>query len=343
MPLKGVGALLVGVAFAVGVGEPRALAQQHSAGDVAEARELFNQGLALRDKGDLNGAIDKLRAAHALANTPITGVELGRTYVSAGKLVEARETLLSVGRLPVGIQETPRSATARSEAAQLADQVRTRIPSLVVKVGGAPADSIAVTIDGVAVPREALMGSRLVNPGSHALVATGANGAGATTTVDVKEGETRTVELDLVPTGAPAAPAVAEGIPAAAGVASEPDAPSQHSSALPAVMYTGFGLAVAGVAVGAVTGVMAMSKASSVKSACEGLMCPRSVDGDLTSGRTLGTVSTIAFAAAGVGAAAGVIALVLRPHHEGAAAAATSWLIPWFAPGSAGLSGGSRF
>jgi len=315
---------------------------------VAQARELFNQGLALRESGDLVGAIEKLRAAHGLASTPITGVELGRTYLSAGKLVEAREALLSVGRLPFESRETARSATARTDAAALADQVRARIPSLLVKVNGVPIDSVAVTIDGAAVATEALTAPRLVNPGLHEIVATSTSGGSASTKVDMKEGESRSVELRIVfvgdtavktpvpPGGSPAGgAAVLTAIPADTG-------PTGRSSVLPALMYTGFGLAAAGVVVGSATGVIANDKASAVKNACDGLVCPRSIDGDLSTGRAMGTVSTIAFVAAGAGAAVGLIALLLRPHHENAGTTA-SWVAPWVGPASGGVSGSFRF
>jgi hypothetical protein len=338
------------LAVSQGTAERSASAQQqHSAGDVAQARELFNQGLALRESGDLGGAIEKLRAAHGLASTPITGVELGRTYLSAGKLVEAREVLLSVGRLPLESRETQRSATARADATQLAEQMRTRIPSLLVKVNGVPLDSVAVTIDGAAVATEALTAPRLVNPGLHEIVATSTSGGNASTKVDVKEGESRSVELRIVFVGVPSAktPLPADGTPASGAAvmtAIPPDtgAAGQSSSVLPAVIYTGFGLAAAGVVVGSVAGVIATHKASAVKNACDGLVCPRSIDGDLSTGRAMGTVSTIAFVAAGAGAAVGLIALVLRTHHENAGASA-SWVAPWVGPASAGLSGRFQF
>lgn len=90
---------------------PCAYAQARSAADIAQARELFNDGIDRREKGDVAGAIEKLRAAHALAATPITGMELGRTYLAMGRLVEAREVFLGVGRLAVAPQETAKSGT----------------------------------------------------------------------------------------------------------------------------------------------------------------------------------------------------------------------------------------
>ncbi|MGA2451387.1 MAG: hypothetical protein ABTD50_22245 [Polyangiaceae bacterium] len=59
--------------------------EPHSAADIAQGREFFGEGLALRDKGDIAGALEKFKAAHALAGTPISGLELGRAYVAMNK------------------------------------------------------------------------------------------------------------------------------------------------------------------------------------------------------------------------------------------------------------------
>jgi hypothetical protein len=155
--------------------------------------------------------------------------------------------------------------------------------------------------------------------------------------VDLKEGEARDVELKLVPTAGTAAvaplPAPATELPAV------PPETAHASGGWSPLVYVGLGTAAAGVLVGSVTGVMSLSKASSVSSACQGTVCPRSVDGDLQSGRTLGTVSTIAFIAAGAGVVAGVVGLLITPRQEAAGPAAAASLVPWVGPGSAGLSG----
>jgi hypothetical protein len=122
-----------------------AWAQERSASDFAEGRESPNQGLTLRNKGDLPGALEKLKAAHALANTPITGLELGQTHVSLGQLVEAEEVFLSVARIPVRREETARSAAARRESASLAEQARPRIPSLTIRIRAAMPANVAAS------------------------------------------------------------------------------------------------------------------------------------------------------------------------------------------------------
>jgi hypothetical protein len=201
---------LLALTFALvsALGSSRATAQERSASDVAQGREFFTQGKELRSKGDLPGALEKLKAAHALANTPLTGIELGRTYQQAGQLMEAEEAFLSVARIPVRPEETPRSAAARQESATLAKQVRARIPTLMIRITGVTPDSVAVTIDGAVVPKEALAGPRLVDPGHHHVSAKSTSGGAAETDVDLKEAEARDIELKIVFTeGSQAAPA----------------------------------------------------------------------------------------------------------------------------------------
>ena len=104
--------------------------QEPGAPAMATARTLYKEGKELRDKGDLKGALQKFQAAHALGQTPVTGIELARTYAAVGRFVEAREVCLWIGRTPVAGDETSKSADARADAAKLAEDMKPRIGSL---------------------------------------------------------------------------------------------------------------------------------------------------------------------------------------------------------------------
>jgi len=212
--------VLLAAALGCATAPQLAFAQQPpSAADLAQARELLNQGIRLREHGDIAGAVEKLKAAHAIAETPISASELGRTYVASGKLLEAREAFLSVARIPHRPAETERSAAARAESARLAEELRSRIPSITIRVTGASGSAVTVTIDGETVPAEALAAPRFVNPGAHELRAQSAAGAGADAKVDLKEGETREVALHLQEGPAPMP---SSGLPANASSSTPP-------------------------------------------------------------------------------------------------------------------------
>jgi len=129
------------------VAAPRtARAQQAPSGDVSQARELFVQASELRDQGDLPRALEKFKAAHVLADNPITTFELARTYAALGKLVEARDAYASIARLPPQADETERAAQARRDAAKAAEDLppapaEAREPKAELPAQGAPPTS----------------------------------------------------------------------------------------------------------------------------------------------------------------------------------------------------------
>ncbi|MEO8875738.1 MAG: hypothetical protein ABI461_09145, partial [Polyangiaceae bacterium] len=193
-----------------------------------------------------------------------------------------------------------------------------------------------------------------VNPGHHVITAT-AGSAHAKVEVDVKEKDVKGVVVEL-PTVA-AASLVAVTAPQQPPPSSA-TAPDEHpKKKFPVLSIVGFGVGVAGVAVGTVTGLMSLSKTSSLKDQCPNNQCPASVyddpnfQSDKSTASTFGTVSTIAFIVGGAGIVVGIVGLVL-PAGKASAHATTGqstkpanspWISPWVAPaaggGAAGLSG----
>ena len=122
-----------------------AYAQAPQTGDLERARELFVQASEQRDTGDAKGALEKFKAAHDLANNPVTTLELGRTYAMLGMLLEARDAFLSTARIPIQPDETPRATQARQDAAKLASDTQGQIERILASapvVASAPAPAI---------------------------------------------------------------------------------------------------------------------------------------------------------------------------------------------------------
>lgn len=282
-------------ALSLAVAHAPAAAQ--SASDKETARALMKDGESRRAKGDLKGALQSFRAAHAIMNLPTTGLELGRTQAELGLLVEARDTLLAVTRMPVLSGESSSMPAARDEAQKLADEIEPKIPSLTVKLEGvAPGATPRVTIDGVAINEATIGVPRKHNPGAHEVVAV-AGAVEKRASVELAEGDDKTVTLDLGSEPASADPD-ASGDPA----------PAETKRTSPLV-YAGFGAAAAFAVVGSITGLVAFSRASRAREGCDGSQCPPATHDDIESSKTYGTVSTVTFVLAGAGAVVGVIGL----------------------------------
>ena len=288
-----------------------------TASDLESARALFKQGKDLRATGDpanLRPALEKFKAAHAYGQTPLTALELGRTHAAVGELVEAREVLLSIARMKVQPDETERSAAARAEAGQMAEQLRPRISTVIVKLeGDAPEGKTSLAIDGVAVVVVASEATRKLNPGSHLLVARAGSGTEERRTVMLSEGETQNVVLSPR-WESPAAPVPPEAVAPDRQTTLRAGLERDPGSTARTLVLVGVATGAIGVVTGSITGVLAMSKASDVSAACpDKQRCSRASEADYDGGRTLGTVSTVSFIVAGAGVTAAVVGWLLAP------------------------------
>lgn len=302
-------------------------ADEPSLADKASARELFTEGMSLRSKGEVEGALEKFKAAYALWPSPSTGLELGRTHMMLGQLIEARERFLETAKMPPRPTETAAAQVARDEARSLAESLAPRIASLTFKIEGAPTGAkVRVSIDGRELPSDTLGATRKINPGKHKVSARCPDAADVVLELEIAEGASREVTLTFhatteAPSSTKPAPAKASA-PASAGTS--------------AWVYVGFGVAGVGLLAGGVTGALAISKASGLRDSCDDGRCPPSAHADVDSYERLGTISTISFAVAGVGAAVGIYGLLAGPRKESEPRAHVT---PYLGLGSAGLMG----
>jgi hypothetical protein len=311
---------LVTLAIASTSGGPSARAEP-TAADRETARSLMDQGFDRRAKGDPKGALKAFEAADALMHVPTTGVEVARSQAALGLLVEARGTALDVSRSTPSPGDPSVFAEARRQATLLAAELERRIPSLALRFTNAGSAAPSVAIDGAPIPPAAVVAPRRLNPGTHEVVAT-VDTRQKKVDVELAEGETRTLDVAFEP----APPAEVEP-PAPAREAPPPPPPPVAERPRPnALAWIGFGVAGAGLAVGSVTGVLAFTNKTAAEDYCLDNVCSPAAHDDITTSKTMGTVSTIAFAVAVVGAAVGVYGLVTAPRKPGANVSGSGWL-----------------
>ena len=326
-------ALVVGLAGASLVARPARADGPPSASDLESARGALLAGRALRAKGDLAGALEKFKAAHVLAHTPVTGIELAKAHADLGQPVEARDVCFEIGRMPVAAGETGRSREARAEANTLAEAMKGKVATLLVVLKTPPNRAAVVKVDGVEVPEAALAAGRKVNPGKHVVTARIDEGPEASVSATLGEGEKKSVEL------APEAPAKVVSGGTGAPPPLPPPAEVERKTLSPLVPI-GFGVGAAGLVVGAVAGLVALNKKSALDAGCKTpsgtqFVCENNAS-DLSTARGAATVSTVGFVVAGVGAAVGVVGLLtpgtVRVGKQGR-------ISPYFDGTGAGLHG----
>ncbi len=272
-------------------GQTESKPKQPSEAEKATAREAFHRGNEKFKKGNYQGALREFEAADAIMGVPTTGYKVGLAQAQVGRLVEALNTLSRVGRYPKLPNEPKPFTQARQNALQLADQVLPRIPSLVVTVRDSyEIAGLGVSIDGRDVPAKALGFPYKVNPGQHVVSARAPGYVDTLRTVHVKEKQELELELVLTP--------------------AESGSPNGSGGISP-LAWVGFGVGAAGLALGAITGGLALSKEAALADECPDKVCPPDKEDQLDSAVALSHVSTAGFVVGAVGLGVGTIALLL--------------------------------
>jgi hypothetical protein len=326
------------VGFILGAVASVAHAAEPTAAEKVTARGMMDEGHARRDAGDHKAALAQFQGADAIMHVPTTGLEVAREQIALGQLVEARDTLQRIVRTAAAGDEPEVFRTARTNATLLDDALVKRIAALKISVTGAPSGvPVQVSIDTLQVPVAALVAPFKVNPGHHVVSAAAADAA-AHEEVDVAEGQTATVAIALTD-----GRATAEGPAASEERTGEASAEKSGPSPLvPWLRWGGIGLAAVGVGVGSFAGAMSISATNTASKQCVQNRCGPQTWSDIDSAHSMATISTISFAAAGVGAALAVVSFLVggsSPPAAPAGSAASPHLVPWVGVQGAGVSG----
>ncbi len=140
-----------------------------------------------------------------------------------------------------------------------------------------------------------------LDPGEYVIEWTPPVGDPSTRTITLAIGKKERIELET--------PKVADETPKPA-----PKAPSSGITPRRIATYATGGLAVVAVGTGTVLGILALGKKSDVDANCNGGLCSQDGLDALSSGRTLGWVSTGAFVVAGAAAAVSLILFFTEPR-----------------------------
>lgn len=270
--------LVVVLAFASAL--PTAAFAQPTVMEKLESDKLFREGKRLYGDGKYKEACEALAKSDELDPAIGTVGLLAACHEKQGDLVAAWK----------GYLETKRRAEAKRDdraayAAEQAEALKARLAKLTIANRSGEGD-VEVARDGEILPASLLGAPVPVNPGAHEITVRFPGSGEWKAQVTLKEGEARTVEI----------PPLVDEV-----------SPESSSSGPPRwFAYVAGGVGLAGIGVGAVTGVLAMSanEDSMNKRICDptARLCP-----ERDTAFTMATVSTVGFIAGGVGVAAGVV------------------------------------
>jgi hypothetical protein len=253
--------------------------------ELATARQLFTEGVALEDARDWGAALERFRRVAAIKRTPQVRYNVGLCLSNIGHLVEAENELSPVAEASGDADTVAVASLARKKLAEL----HQRIPRVVVNLPPGAAGDATATLDGVAI-NPALIGTPiLVDPGPHAIVVTEASNPAA-------HAETKVVAVEG------AAEPVVAALAFSALPAPTPSTPGTHKK-VPVWAFVTGGVAVASLGTALGLGLARISAITTLNGECGsgGQYCPQSAHGkvDLVDAETIG-----ADVLAGVGVAA---------------------------------------
>ncbi|HET9954520.1 MAG TPA: hypothetical protein VFQ61_08445 [Polyangiaceae bacterium] len=303
------------------------------------ARALATQGYEALQAKDYRAAEDLFRRADALVHAPTIVVDHARALVGLGRLVEAHEKYELVLREGIPGDAPWSWRRAQQEAERELEAIQPRLAWLTVVVRG-PVKPL-VYLDGRQVPIAALGVRRATDPGARSLRVSGAGYLPYQATLQLKEGETRAVQIELKRDASGELPLEEEKARGPVVVSTAPATPASSVAA-----YVALGLGGAGVLAGTISGMRALEVRSALKSECGGRVCVPSTEQELADKqsridkyRLLGTISGVSFAIGAAALATSGVLFVLRPRETSRPDPSATLLLPYVGAREAGVVG----
>ncbi len=320
--------------------------------DPAAAESLFQRGVELLKKNDWVEACKAFDASMKLDPSVGTQINIARCALNDGRIASAWADFRKAKALNAETPLAKRKANVDGFVDAELKKLEPRLPWLTLKLsikplagGVAPAPSavsgLVIERDGLKLPAESVGVEVPIDPGKHKFTVSAPGYRTSTVEHKFEEGKKHAVTLELVEEPKAA-------VPPAAGPTKLPTAPPPEPEMSP-MLPAGIALAsvgAAGLIVSAVTGGLAFSDHSQVKTLvdsgqCSGsgdrISCPpalqQQAEDAIDRGETLSLVSTVSLFAGAAVAATGVVLIAVGATASDEAPANNAPVVAWsFAP-----------
>jgi hypothetical protein len=311
-----------------------ALAAQ-SEDQLAEARQLYSQGLTQEAAGDWAGALASFQAVARIKMTAQVRFHIARSKEHLGRLNEA------LGGYRLAEYEATQAGAEEAllnEIRSARDSLAKRIPKLVIE-RGAIGDATKIELDGVVIGESQIGREVSVDPGPHAVVGILPNGKRFERTVTVKEGMTELVVL-RVPEELESGGGDEARVQDATPTTDARPAEQVESSSLPWVVGS---IGVASLAASGVFYLLRNDAEAELDRECLGRICPDTVESTQERGERYALLSGVTLGIGIVGVGTAVVMLLGRSGGD-AAPTQQGWSVRVVPSRSAGsVAVGGRF
>ncbi|XXY48681.1 hypothetical protein WME91_52625 [Sorangium sp. So ce269] len=280
--------------------------------ELAEARALFQEGVALSAANNCAAALARFQAVANVRRTPQVLFNIAECEARLGRLVSA----LGNYRIAAAAAEgDPKAREVTANVGPRIEDLEQRIPRLAIRRGQG-ALTATILLDGSALGAAEMSADIPVDPGPHVVSARIGDREVVRETVTLEERDEKTVEVAITEPPRPATPPRAAAPPDAAPP--EAPRPAARSSKVPGLVALGAGIA-SGVVGGVFLGLRA-GTLSDLDALCGGdRSCPPSARPTADRGRLYTGVAEVGIGLGVAGVAAGIALLVTS--SRGAAAA----------------------
>jgi hypothetical protein len=249
--------------------------------DDGAIKAKFANALRLHKAGKFDEALPIFRELVQVTQSPNARLYVGLCLEQLGKNAEAYKEMAQTVKDATAHADPKYDQTREAAQAELA-VLNVRVGKLVVTLPETP-PGLVVNVDGAPIAERDIGASMVLEPGGHRVEATATGQTPVTREVTLEGGETRTVTI-----------AFSKPEPVAAPKPHPAPEPPASRATMRLAAFSAVGVGGAGLAMFAVTGVMAKGKYNSLKSACGDRPCtdPK-YSGDIDSGKTLQTVANV--------------------------------------------------
>ena len=309
---------------------------------MAAARTQFQQGLALETAGDWAGALALFQQVAAVKLTPQVRFNIALCEEHLGRLAIA----LGDYRIAASEADAAKAADVAALVEKHQDELRNRIPKVVIKRGEG-GEYASVTLDGISLGSSSVGSELPVDPGPHTITAKAPGYKPFTTSFNMAEKESKTVELTLEKIIMAADPTAdmntgSAATPGNGGAEKPAEPPHKPNRLLPIVVGS------VGVASLITSGIFFALRSGTIKDLNNGCgadhnNCPTDLQSTYNKGKTYNTVADVTLGVGIVGVAAGTVLFLLQKKPAPAVTKASITFVPSAPDAQAGASLFARF